>query len=136
MRKEYLVIWRILVEKLSPCIDVGTPHGCSPLFCLSYWDSCCSYDQITCLHLFSSTVWCPLRYQRKIWCSFVFTPICFVGRSWFFVYVICIYKRVLVYNMMFVSLNRNTKSVTSRTETANHSGAVSSHRYLAWDGDV
>ena len=34
-KKEYLPMWRILVGKLSPCIDVGTPHGCYPLFYLS-----------------------------------------------------------------------------------------------------
>ena len=41
-----------------------------PCFCnFSCWDLCCSCDQITHLHVFSSVFHCLLRYARKLWCS-------------------------------------------------------------------
>jgi len=56
-------------------------------------------NYIIYLHLFSSALWCLLRFLCKNDVRFVLTPICFVGNS------CCIYLCILVSNTIFISDN-------------------------------
>ena len=61
--------------------------------------NCC---EITCLHVFSSVLLCPLRFPRKIDVQFILAPICYIG-DLCFDYVFCIYLPILVSSTMFMS---------------------------------
>jgi len=74
---------------------------------------------ITCLHVFSSVLWCSLQFPRKIDAQFVITLICFSG---FMFHVNCIYLmcptwfmwyscRVTVIRLVSIVMNLSSSSV-------------------------
>jgi hypothetical protein len=101
--------WSVVTQ----IIRNGQPsHGGDRTTC----GSCCSYFQITCLHVFRSVLWCPLWFPYKNYVRFVLTPICFVGVHALFMLFVFIYVYwcpiQVPYQMMFVSFNNNTTGVT------------------------
>jgi hypothetical protein len=63
---------------------------------------CWNVAKITCFHVFSSVLLCPLRFPRKIDVQFILAPICYIG-DLCFDYFFCIYLPILVSNTMFMS---------------------------------
>jgi len=80
----------------------GTAHPSEkpefdPVFSLFQWNSC----QITCLLIFSCVVMSTSISVKKQ-CSLHLDSLLFC-RGFMFIYVICIYLHILVYNMVFIS---------------------------------
>jgi hypothetical protein len=59
--------------------------------------------------------------KKYVW--FVLTPICFVGVHILLMLIVFIYEYWCPCHMIFMSLSSNTTGVTSRTGTADPSGA-------------
>ena len=60
---------------------------------------CC---EITCFHVFSSVLLCPLRFPHTIDVQFILAPISYIG-DLCFDYFFCIYLPILVSSTMFMS---------------------------------
>jgi len=94
---------------------VGTAYPArAPEFATRFYLSLCC--QITCLHVFSSMLWCKPQFPCKNDVLFIWTPIYFVGGSCF-IYVICIFyiywcPTGFPHQMMFTSFYSNTMGVT------------------------
>ena len=86
----------------------------------------CSFCSITCLHVFSSVLWCQLRFLRKKKFSFVFTALVLYGVHIIIMLIVFIYTYWCTtrfkYQMMFKSFNSNSTGVTSGSVTANSIG--------------
>jgi hypothetical protein len=71
-------------------------------FYLFLWGSYCSCCKITYFGVYRSVLWSPLCFPRKNVVRFIATPMYFVVISCF-IYIICIYLRILVSNTISIS---------------------------------
>ena len=75
----------------------------SVFFVVFVWFVFCSCCQITGLHVFSSVLWCPLRFPLKKWCSISLDSHLFCRGGPCFVYLIFIFLRILVFTTISIS---------------------------------
>ena len=88
--------------------------------------SCCSFCPITCVHVFSSVLWCPLRFLHKTMFG-SYAQICFVVGSSFsctlYLFTYIDVKHDFHGNGYVWSFNSNTLGATNKAGTAYTSGA-------------
>jgi hypothetical protein len=102
----FISLIKYLARKVS-----GNVHACDRYqFCLvlrfaiiiwdfSWWSLCCScWHVFTCLHVFSSALRYPVRFPRKNDVRFIYLDSHLLCGGFRFIYVNCIYLRILVYD--------------------------------------